>query len=128
MNNQNTTTAILILGVVILGVFSYVIAVNMLPNNVSSDSYFSKVDSNMEAAIERYEMQDGKLVIYTIGNNTSICVKTTKSNPKANSLCWIRAQNNIVKTSVYPNKNYYVWIKDTNGNISSPKSYYTKFF
>lgn len=126
MNKQNATTSILILGVVILCIFSYVVAVNVLPNNTSSDSYFSKVDSNMEAKIEHYEILDGKLAVYTTGTNPSICVKTTKSSPKFNSLCWIETENNVAKTSVYPNKNYYIWIKDRNGNISSPKTYYTE--
>lgn len=126
MNNQNTTTSILILGVAILCVFSYVVAVNMLPNNVSSESYFSKINLEVSAKIDSLKMEDGKLMITLSEDNASICAKTTKSTPKDNSICWIQAKENIVKISVYQNENYYIWIKDKNGNISSPQSYYTK--
>ena len=125
MNKQNTTTAILVLGTLILCIFSCVVAVNILPDNVHSESYFSKIDSEMLTKIDKIEMKNGKLEIYTIGNNASICVKTTKSIPKHNSLCWINAKENIVTTSVYQNKNYYIWIKDEKGNISSRKKNYT---
>ena len=123
MNSQNATSSILILGVVILGIFSYVVAFNMLPNNIFSDSYYSKIDDEMSAKIEKYELLDNKIVVYTTGNNASICIKTTKSSPQKNALCWKKIKENKIEIPVLQNEVYYIWIKDENGVISTSKTY-----
>ena len=119
---ENVTTFILITGVFILCVFTGVLAKNLVLGAEESDSYYSKVEESMDAKIESLEMKDGKLQINLSGNPISYCVKMTKSIPNENSLCWKKVEENPTLVSVYYYKKYFVWIKDSEGRISEPKS------
>ncbi len=123
MNNTKTTSYILILGIIILGTFTYVITLNIFENNSSTNPLFSKTDEEVDAQIESTEVIDNKLVITTTGDAKELCIKTTKSKPQENALCWIKVENNIVTTSTYSYKTYYIWIKDSNNKISDYKKY-----
>jgi len=122
MKKYNQTSAIIIMGIIILCVFSGVVAFNLIPNNLTSDSYYAKVDERVNAKIEALEMVEHKLELVTSGDIDSYCIKTTRSNPNANALCWTNTEAGTTVISVLAGKKYYLWIKDTDGNISSPRT------
>ena len=124
--DDNQITFIIVVGVIILCVFSFIFASSLLPINNESDSYFVKLEDDMNAKIESLDIENNKLKITMSGDTVSYCVKSTKSNPSVNSLCWKKVDNNVATISIYQYKKYYVWIKDANGNISIPMSINTK--
>lgn len=122
MKNNKMSTFIIVCGILVLVVFSFVIAINLLPNNVFSDSFYVKVEDDMSAKIESLDMNNNVLTITTSGDALKYCVKSTKSTPKDNSICWKDIKDNTAKISVYSNEKYYIWIQDKDKNISSPMS------
>ncbi|MBR1679864.1 MAG: hypothetical protein IJ704_04415 [Bacilli bacterium] len=121
MNNNNMTTFIIIMGIFIIGVFTAVLGINMLPN-YESNSYYGKVENEMTAKIESFNVIDGFIQMHTSGNATAYCIKTTRTTPSSENMCWKELKNGNTKFSAYENKKYYIWLKDENGNISSPKN------
>lgn len=126
MKSNNSTSFIVFIGILVLCVFTVVAVLNLLPINNQSNSYYAKVGDEMSAKVEALELEDNKLNITTSGDALEYCVKSTKSTPDSNSICWKKIENNAASISVYHNKKYYVWIKDTNENISSPMSINTR--
>ena len=114
---SNSSTFIITTGVFVLAVFSFIVAKNILPNN-DNDKYYSKPTEEMTARIDKITKGEDKLIITTIGNPAAYCLKTTKSIPQNNSLCWNKIKNNRVEVSYFKYKKYYFWIKDTEGRIS----------
>lgn len=126
MKSNNSTSFIVLAGILVLCVFTVVAVINLLPRNNQSNSYYVKVGEEMSAKVEALDIEDNKLNITTSGDALEYCVKSTKSTPEGNHICWKKIENNTASISVYHNKKYYVWIKDTNENISSPLSINTK--
>ncbi len=122
MKKNNSTSFIIIAGVFILCIFAAVSVINILPKNRESDSYYAKPNDNMTAKIESLNVNDDTLEIITSGNASHYCIKTTKTMPGVGSMCWEEIKDNRAVTSIYKHKEYYVWIKDTEGNISNPSS------
>lgn len=118
MKKNNTTSFIIVAGVIVLSVFAIVIAINLLPNR-ESNSYYVKVGDEMSAKIETVNIIDGKLIITTSGDPIEYCVKSTKSVPTINAICWNKVINNTASISIFQGKTYYVWIKDEQSNISN---------
>lgn len=114
---NNNSTFIVLGGILILSVFSFVVAKNLLPDN-NDNQYYAKPNENMTAKIDKIEKEDNKIIITTIGNPVAYCLKTTKSIPQENSLCWNKIENNKVEVSYFEYKKYYVWIKDKDNRIS----------
>ena len=123
--NNNMTSFIIVAGIIVALIFAGVLAINLMPN-YESNSYYVKVEDEMGAKIEALDISGGKLNITTSGDAYEYCVKSTRSTPEANNICWKRINNNTATISIFKHKKYYVWIKDTNGNISSPMSINTK--
>lgn len=121
--NEKNKSSIIILSVIILSIFTYISAINIIPANKKSESYYSKIDGEMFAKIENISYTNKKLTVNTSGNTEYICIKTTKSRPTEKSSCWKKVENNIASTSIYEHKYYYIWIMDSDGKVSSP----TKF-
>ena len=126
MKKNNSTSFIVFAGIFALCVFTFVVAYNLLPNNRESNSYYVKVGDEMSAKVEALDIKGGTLNITTSGDAVEYCVKSTKSTPELNNICWKKIENNTASLSIYRYKKYYVWIKDTNGSISSPMSINTK--
>ena len=126
MKKNNSTSFIVFAGIFALCVFTFVAAYNLLPNNRESNSYYVKVGDEMSAKVEALDIKGGTLNITTSGDAVEYCVKSTKSTPELNNICWKKIENNTASLSIYRYKKYYVWIKDTNGSISSPMSINTK--
>ena len=80
----------------------------------------------MSAKVEALDIDNNKLNITTSGDAVEYCVKSTRTTPESNNICWKKIENNTASISIYKYKKYYVWIKDTSGNISSPMSINTK--
>lgn len=118
MKKNNKTSFIIIAGIVILIVFVTVLLLNLLPN-YESNSYFVKVGDEMSAKIETVNIENGKLIITTSGDPIEYCVKSTRTVPTDNALCWNKVENNIASISIFSYKKYYIWVKDGNGNISN---------
>ena len=117
MKNNSKTTFIIVAGIVVLVVFATVLSINLLPN-YESNSYFVNVGDEMSAKIEAVNIDNGKLIITTSGDPIEYCVKSTRTAPTDNALCWNKVENNTASISVFKNKKYYVWSKDGSGNIS----------
>lgn len=126
MKNNNGLTFIITTGVIILVIFVAVAVYNIIPKNSESNSYYVKVNEEMSAKIEGMEIKNNKLIITTLGDTLEYCIKSTKSTPNDNAICWKKISDNTASISVYKNKKYYVWIKDSKGLISSPMSINTK--
>ena len=126
MKNNNSTSFIVFAGIIVLCVFTVVAAINLLPRNNESNSYYVKVGDEMSAKIEALDIKNNKLIITTSGDATEYCVKSTKSTPDGNNICWKKLENNAASISIYQYKKYYIWIKDTNNKISSPMSINTR--
>lgn len=126
MKNNNSTSFIVFAGVIVLCVFTVVAAINLLPRNNESNSYYVKVGDEMSAKIEALDIKNNKLNITTSGDAIEYCVKSTKSTPDSNNICWKKIENNTASISIYQYKKYYIWIKDTNNKISSPMSINTR--
>lgn len=124
-NNNNMTSFIIVAGVIVLVVFATVLAIDLLPN-YESNSYYVKVGDEMSAKVEALDIDNNKLNITTSGDAVEYCVKSTRTTPESNNICWKKIENNTASISIYKYKKYYVWIKDTSGNISSPMSINTK--
>ena len=82
---------------------------------------YSNFDSNNNV-MTALEIKNGKMTVITSGDAIEYCVKSTKSTPTDNALCWKKIENNKATISVYDYEKYYVWIKDTEGKVSSPMS------
>lgn len=118
MKKNNTTSFIIISGIIVLIVFAIVAAINLLPSH-ESNSYYVKVGDDMSAKIESVNIEDGKLLITTSGDPVEYCVKSTRTKPSVNSICWNKVINNNASISIFQGKKYYVWIKDDTDNISN---------
>lgn len=114
---SNSSTFIIVSGVTVLSVFSFIIAKNILPNN-DNDKFYAKPNEEMIARIDKVEKENDKLIITTINSPTEYCLKTTKSIPENNSLCWNKIEDNKIEVSYFKYKKYYIWIKDDEGRIS----------
>lgn len=123
--NNNMISFIIVAGILVVVVFAGVLAANLLPN-YESNSYYLKVEDEMGAKIEALDIKGSKLNITTSGDASECCVKSTRSTPESSNICWKKITNNTASISIYKHKKYYVWTKDTNGNISSPMSINTK--
>lgn len=122
MKNNNQTSFIIASSILVLVVFCAVSAYNIIPSNTKSDSYYVKVNEDMDAKIEGLYVDNNILTIKTSGNAIKFCVKSTKSTPRKSSICWKDIQSNKAKITVYYNKKYYIWIMDKSETISSPLS------
>lgn len=122
IKKQNQTSIIVIMGIVVVCVFSAVVAYNLLPINIVSNSYYAKIDEKVNAKIETLEMIEHKVELVTSGDIDSYCIKTTKSNPDKTAVCWVKVEDEKTVISILAGKKYYLWIKDSEGNISSPRS------
>lgn len=92
MKNNNSTSFIVFAGVIVLCVFTVVATINLLPRNNESNSYYVKVGDEMSAKIEALDIENNKLIITTSGDATEYCVKSTKSTPDNNNICWKKLQ------------------------------------
>ena len=125
--------SIKIIGTLIVVVFFFVLALNIMPsnsnnNNLSTNSVISNdiststnINTNETngAKIISLSMENDKLKIVLDDGVSEYCIKTTKTKPTMNSICFKRVDTNIVYTSIYKYKKYYIWTKDYNGNISN---------
>ena len=120
MEKENNTSAIMaVLGALILIIFVVILMQNIDTNN-ESGSYYMQEKDNMKAIINTVKIEKNDLIIGTVNDAISFCVKRTRSTPNVNSLCWKKINNNTGTMKVYNNKMYYIWIKDSNNNISNP--------
>ena len=126
MKKNNSTSFIIFAGILVVCVFAYVVIYNIMPSNNESNSYYVKVGDEMSAKVEALDIDGNTLNITTSGDALEYCVKSTKSTPEVNNICWKKVENNTASISIYKYKKYYIWIKDTNGNISSPMSINTR--
>ncbi len=114
---NNNSTFIVLGGILVLSVFSFIVAKNILPDS-DNNQYYAKPNENMTAKIESITKENNKLIITTIGDPTEYCLKTTKSVPSIDSLCWNKIENNKVESNYFTYKKYYLWIKDSDNRIS----------
>ena len=121
--------SIKIIGALIVVVFFFVLALNILPNNsnLSDDSVIPSDSTDANTAINKgngakiisLNIENDKLKIVFDNEVSEYCIKTTKTKPTINNICFKKIQSNTVYTSIYKYKKYYIWTKDYNGNISN---------
>ena len=120
--------SIKIIGTLIVVIFFFVLALNILPNTstlsnnsvIPSDSTENNIiDKGNNAKIISLNIENDKLKIVFDNEVSEYCIKTTKTKPTMNNICFKKIQNNTVYTSIYKYKKYYIWTKDYNGNISN---------
>jgi hypothetical protein len=117
------STGLIITGITILSIFTYVISINLLPQKTSG-KFFMK-DNNCEAVIKTIQLENGQLIVETNEKTKAICVKLTKSTPEQDAMCWKNVDNKTMKISVFEGKEYYIWMKDINNFVSVPTIYNT---
>ena len=101
MKNNNFTSFIVFFGVIVLCIFSVVVVINLLPRNNESNSYYVKVGDEMSAKVEALDIKDNRLVITTSGDALEYCVKSTKTTPDVNNICWRKIEDNTASISIY---------------------------
>ena len=123
--------SIKIIGTLIVVVFFFVLALNIMPSNGSNKnlSTNSVISNNISSSINTNETNGAKIISLSMENDklkivlddgvSEYCIKTTKTKPTMNSICFKRVDTNIVYTSIYKYKKYYIWTKDYNGKISN---------
>lgn len=121
--------SIKIVGTLIVVVFFFVLILNILPDtsNSSNNSVISDdndknntiIDKSNGAKIISLNIENDKLKIIFDNEVSEYCIKTTKTKPTMNNICFKKIQSNTVYTSIYKYKKYYIWTKDYNGNISN---------
>lgn len=116
-SKNNLTSFIITTGVIVIIIFTGVVYFNLIPNN-ESGSYYVSIHDDLGNKIESFDITDGELNIITTVDNMEYCVKTTKSTPDSNNLCWKKIVDNKGTMKVMLHRTYYVWIKDEGGNIS----------
>lgn len=116
------TGLMIIIGVLVLCIFIDVAIFSVFSRREKSNSYYLKVDDKMDAQIEAMEINDDRLKIMASDKAREYCVKSTKSTPDFKALCWKKFENQKAIISIYHYKKYYIWIKDSYGNVSSPMS------
>ena len=116
-NTNNMTSFIITSGVIVLIIFTGVVYFNMIPGK-ESNSYYVSIQDDLSDKIESFDITDNELNIVTKIDNIEYCVKTTKSTPNDNSLCWNKIVNNKGTMKIMKHRTYYIWIKDEGGNIS----------
>lgn len=124
MKQNRFTSQIIIFGVIVIGVFVYVATINLINGNSSNNFYAS--DKKVDGKIDNYYVSNNKLIVEVSGNIQSICVKTTRSIPENNSICWNDVVDSRYDISVFEYKSYYIWIRDVNGNVSDAIIYNPK--
>ena len=117
MKKNNGTVFIIIAGLFILVVFGSVLSINLKPN-YESNSYLASGNDDINVVVDELAIEGEKLVIRTSGEGSEFCVKSTKSTPNLNNMCWKKLEDGIGEVSIYKYKKYYVWIKDKSDNIS----------
>lgn len=118
MKKSNKTSQIIILGSIVLIVFIIVSTNIILSAHTETTPYYARLDDNVNANIETIEYEYNRLVITTSGEADSICIKSTRSNPSSNSICFKKVEDNKLTTSIYTYKEYYIWLKDKDGNMT----------
>ena len=71
---NNNSTFIVLGGILILSVFSFIVAKNILPDS-DNNQYYAKPNENMIAKIESITKENNKLIITTTGDPTEYCLK-----------------------------------------------------
>lgn len=122
MKSEKATSTIIFLGIIIVAIFTGVVTYNLLPKNEESNFHYAKTTQDMNAKIDMVKIDHHHLEFITSGDAIQYCVKTTRSTPTLNSLCWKNVENNHGDIAVFEYKTYYIWIKDKDGNISIPQS------
>ena len=113
--------SIKILGTLIVIIFITVLTIVIInnKNHLSANS----IVSNTNSSIISLSMEGNKLKISFDNKVSEYCIKTTKTKPSINNICFKKVNNNIVYISIYKYKKYYIWTKDYNDNISDYISY-----
>ena len=122
MKNNLFIAVIIIFGIIILTIFSAVCFVSLSSKGNESNSYYQKTVMSCNAKIENLYIENGNLIVITSDNSKSVCIKTTKSNPNTDSICWKDVTNNKTSMTIYDGKKYYVWVKDNLNNICNYSS------
>ena len=123
--NNSANIFIIIAGSVIVLVFAFVLKNNLSPN-YESRSYYAKPEEQTTARIEKTYIENNKLVVLTSSEAVALCVKTTKTLPDSNHICWKSISSGKNEQSVYKEKQYYLWVKDKDGKLSPVLNIYTK--
>ena len=100
----------------ILGAFVVTITYEFLENRYTNTAYYAKSD-NIDGLIEEIRVDD-YINIKLSGNIKKYCIKTTRTIPNKNSLCWNDIESNDLKLNYIKGKVYYFWIMDYDGNIN----------
>lgn len=127
MKKENKSMLFFMLGIVVIVMLSIISLVNVF-QKIEEESYSlaPSINENNLTGISSLEIDDNILNIYASNNNVDFCIKTTKSTPELNNICWKKTVNNNLKVSLLKYKKYYIWVKDLNNNIKGPQSIYSK--
>ena len=101
--------------IVVIAILFFDIAVYVINNNYGNMKADSVGYINDNVNSIRYE--NGKLRIDVSNNIKEYCLKTTKSKPENNNICFNKI-NNIAYVSIYEYKKYYLWLLDKNDIVS----------
>lgn len=124
MKKDKMSVFIIVSGLFIVLVF-FIVLKNNINTKYESDSFYAKDVNTTNAKILSCSVKNGRLLVTTTNEAYQICIKTTKSVPLENHICWKDLENTSFSQSVYNNKQYYIWVKDKLGNTSKVKSIYT---
>jgi sortase (surface protein transpeptidase) len=119
MKQNNKKSIIIFLAIVILGVLVFISTQNILFTKNGENTYYAKTEKEVDKKIYNIRKSGNKLEFEVKEDVNKYCLKTTKSNPSSASLCWQFINNSKQKITIIEGKKYYLWIQDTQGNISN---------
>ena len=134
MKIENNNLIMIVMAGIILSIFGYVALVNVTTpialNSIlgmatnENQMYRPMPDSDQEiidinAGIDMVIMTESNVNVIVYGEVLAYCVKTTKSTPTNNALCWQEITDDSINFSVIKGRRSYLWLKDTDNNISS---------
>lgn len=102
---------LVVIVVILIGILFTSVGINTI-NNSNEISNNTVTDTNLNLSYE-----NNKLRLDVTDSTKEFCIKTTKSKPNINNICFNKI-NNTAYVSVYTYQRYYLWLKDNNNNIS----------
>lgn len=101
--------------ILVIGILFFSIAVYVINNNYSNMQANSTGYVNEDVRNISYE--NNKLRIDVSSNIDKYCIKTTKTKPEKNNICFNKITNTAY-ASIYEYKKYYLWLLDKNDVVS----------
>ena len=109
---KNKKTILLYLGAIIMCLFGGILFFNLQVED--NNSFYSKIENNNI----RLTKEGIKVHISADIRYSKYCVKSTKTVPNKNNICWKDIEGDTVSIPTIDSEKNYLWLLDSNNNVS----------